>query len=90
MKYIITGATGHLGHHVVKQLRKLTAPENIRIGVHNPAKAAQFKDAGYEIAAIDYHDVDMMTTAFTGIDVVIYIPSITYLVKAELTNLKIH
>lgn len=81
MKYMVTGATGHLGQHVVKQLSKLTAPENIRIGVHNPAKASQFKEAGYEIAAIDYHDVDMMTTAFTGIDVVIYIPSITYLVK---------
>ena len=81
MKYMVTGATGHLGQHVVKQLSKLTSPDNIRVGVHNPAKASQFKDAGYEIAAIDYHDVAKMTAAFSGIDVVIYIPSITYLVK---------
>ena len=78
---MVTGATGHLGQHVVKQLSKLTSPDNIRVGVHNPAKASQFKDAGYEIAAIDYHDVAKMTAAFSGIDVVIYIPSITYLVK---------
>ncbi len=81
MKYMVTGATGHLGQHVVKQLSKLTSPDDIRVGVHNPAKASQFKDAGYEIAAIDYHDVAKMTAAFSGIDVVIYIPSIIYLVK---------
>ena len=78
---MVTGATGHLGQHVVKQLSKLTSPDNIRVGVHNPAKASQFKDAGYEIAALDYHDVAKMTAAVSGIDVVIYIPSITYLVK---------
>lgn len=49
MKYMVTGATGHLGQHVVKQLSKLTSPDNIRVGVHNPAKASQFKDAGYAI-----------------------------------------
>ena len=45
MKYMVTGATGHLGQHVVKQLSKLTSPKNnIRVGVHNPAKVSQFKD----------------------------------------------
>ncbi|WP_295729562.1 SDR family oxidoreductase [uncultured Limosilactobacillus sp.] len=81
MKYIITGATGHLGQHVVQELSKLIAPPNIRVGVHNPAKAKQFMAAGYETAPIDYNDVDSMIKAFQGIDVVIYIPSITYQVK---------
>lgn len=81
MKYMITGATGHLGQHVVNQLSKLTAIENIRVGVHNLAKAAKFKEAGYEVAAVDYNDVDLMTAAFKDIDVLIYIPSITYQVK---------
>ncbi|MCI1974355.1 MAG: SDR family oxidoreductase [Limosilactobacillus sp.] len=81
MKYIITGATGHLGQHVVQQLSKLTAPQNIRVGIHNPAKAKKFADAGYETAAVDYNDVDSMVKAFQGTDVVIYIPSITYQVK---------
>ena len=43
MKYLITGATGHLGQKVVAQLSKLTAKQNIRLGVHTPAKAAHFK-----------------------------------------------
>ena len=41
MKYLITGATGHLGSYVVKELSKLTSIENIRLGVHTPAKAAK-------------------------------------------------
>ncbi|EDX43503.1 SDR family oxidoreductase [Limosilactobacillus reuteri] len=31
MKYMVTGATGHLGQHVVKQLSKLTSPDDIRV-----------------------------------------------------------
>lgn len=81
MKYMITGATGHLGQHVVQELSKLTARKNIRVGVHNPVKAKKFTEAGYEVAAVDYNDVDLMVEAFKGIDVLIYIPSITYLVK---------
>lgn len=81
MKYMVTGATGNLGRLVVEQLSKLTFPEDIRVGVHDLAKAELFKDAGYEIAATDYQDVEKMTKAFSDVDVVIYIPSITYLVK---------
>lgn len=73
MKYMITGATGHLGQQVVAQLSKLTTKQSIRLGVHTPAKAAHLKDDGYEIAAIDYHNVDQMTAAFTGVNVLIYI-----------------
>ena len=81
MKYMITGATGHLGQKVVAQLSKLTAKQNIRLGVHTPAKAA-----GYEIAAIDYQNVDQMTAAFTGVDVLIYIPSLTYDVQGRINE----
>ncbi|MBB1079296.1 SDR family oxidoreductase [Limosilactobacillus sp. STM2_1] len=84
MKYIITGATGHLGQYVVQELSKFTAPENIRVGAHNPTKAKKFQEAGYEIAALDYNDVDLMVKAFKGIDVLIYIPSITYSVKGRI------
>ncbi|MCR1893503.1 SDR family oxidoreductase [Limosilactobacillus reuteri] len=31
MKYMVTGATGHLSQHVVKQLSKLSSPDNIRV-----------------------------------------------------------
>lgn len=86
MKYMITGATGHLGHHVVRQLSKLTSIENIRLGIHDLTKAANFKVGGYELAKIDYYDVELMAEAFTGIDILIYIPSITYKVANRITE----
>ncbi|MGM9907763.1 NAD(P)H-binding protein [Limosilactobacillus sp.] len=86
MKYMITGATGHLGQKVVAQLSKLTAKQNIRLGVHTPAKAAHLKEEGYEIAAIDYQNVATMTTAFAGVDVLIYIPSLTYDVQGRINE----
>lgn len=86
MKYLITGATGHLGHHVVTALSNLTAKKNIRLGVHTPAKAKAFIADGYEVTRVDYNDVAGMTTAFTGIDTVIYIPSLTYDVQGRINE----
>lgn len=85
-KYMVTGATGHLGQKVVTQLRKLTGIKNIRLGVHTPAKAIHLKNAGYELAAIDYRQVATMTKAFQGVDVLIYIPSITYNVQDRINE----
>lgn len=86
MKYLITGASGHLGRHVVTELSKLTPISNIRLGVHTPAKAIDLKKAGYEIVKIDYADVATMEEAFTGIDVLIYIPSLTYRVQERINE----
>ena len=38
MKYLITGASGHLGQKVVTNLRTMTAEVNIRLGIHNMKK----------------------------------------------------
>lgn len=78
MKYLITGASGHLGQKVVAHLRTMTAEANIRLGVHNMKKRSLFKDFGGEISHLDYHDPDTVNKSFTGVDVLIYIPSITY------------
>ena len=86
MKYIITGATGHLGQKVVAQLNKLITKQNIRLGVHTPAKAARLKEAGYEITTINYQNIDQMVSAFTGVDVLIYIPSLTYNVQERINE----
>lgn len=86
MKYMITGATGHLGQKVVAQLNKLITKQNIRLGVHTPAKAARLKEAGYEITTINYQNVDQMVSAFTGVDVLIYIPSLTYNVQERINE----
>ncbi|MBB1062543.1 NAD(P)H-binding protein [Limosilactobacillus fastidiosus] len=86
MKYLITGATGHLGRYVTKELSKLTLTHNIRLGVHTPAKAIDLKVAGYEIASINYANITMMTQAFKGVDALIYIPSLTYKVQERINE----
>lgn len=83
---MITGATGHLGQKVVAQLNKLITKQNIRLGVHTPAKAARLKEAGYEITTINYQNIDQMVPAFTGVDVLIYIPSLTYNVQDRINE----
>ncbi|HIW71330.1 MAG TPA: SDR family oxidoreductase [Candidatus Levilactobacillus faecigallinarum] len=75
MKYVITGATGHLGQQVVHELAQLTAPETITLGVHTPAKAAAFVQQGMTVLGLDYHDVASVKAVLQGADVVIYIPS---------------
>lgn len=85
-KYFITGATGHLGRKVVAELAKLTDPANIRLGIHNLKKGQAFQEQGFELAPLDYNNVAGMVTAFKGIDVVIYIPSITYDVQGRINE----
>jgi len=75
MKYVITGATGHLGRQVVAELVKLTAPTTITVGVHTPAKAADLAAQGMTVKALDYHDVASVQASLQDADVAIYIPS---------------
>ena len=86
MKYLITGASGHLGSKVVTELGKLVPKNDIRLGVHTPTKAVAFQRAGYQVVAIDYADISTMMTAFTGIDVLIYIPSLTYEIQGRINE----
>lgn len=86
MKYMITGATGHLGQKVVTELNKLVPRQDIRLGVHTPKKATNLAAAGFDIVAIDYADPATMVTAFDGIDVLIYIPSLTYEVQGRINE----
>lgn len=86
MKYLITGATGHLGGMVVTELSKLVPMDELRLGVHRLEKAGALQAAGYEVVALDYTDVDSMTAALTGIDVLVYIPSLTYQVQQRISE----
>ena len=86
MKYLITGASGHLGSKVITELGKLVPKNDIRLGVHTPTKAVAFQRAGYQVVAIDYADISTMMTAFTGIDVLIYIPSLTYEIRGRINE----
>ncbi|WP_283588587.1 NmrA family NAD(P)-binding protein [Limosilactobacillus viscerum] len=86
MKYMITGATGHLGQKVVAELNKLVPSRDIRLGVHTPKKAANLVAAGFDVAAIDYADTETLIQAFAGVDVLIYIPSLTYEVQGRINE----
>lgn len=83
---MITGATGHLGQKVVAELNKLVPSRDIRLGVHTPKKAANLVAAGFDVAAIDYADTETLIQAFAGVDVLIYIPSLTYEVQGRINE----
>jgi len=74
-KYVITGATGHLGRQVVAQLAQRVATTDITLGVHTPAKADKFAQQGMSINPLDYHDTASIRASFQNADVAIYIPS---------------
>lgn len=86
MKYLITGATGNLGEKVTRWLRNMTPENNIRVGIHNLKKASKFADLDVEKVKLDYFDLDTLKKAVSGIDLLIYIPSITYNLQKRITE----
>lgn len=56
MSIVVTGATGHLGRHVVEQLLEKVPAGQITAVVRNAEKAADFADRGVKIALADYND----------------------------------
>lgn len=86
MKYFITGASGHLGQKVVAHLRSNVNDTNIRNGVHNMAKASLFNNTDVQVCHLDYFDQASIDQAFQDIDVLVYIPSITYDLQKRVTE----
>lgn len=78
MKFLVTGASGHLGQRVVYHLRNYVAEEEIRAGVHNMKKATLFDKTGVKVCHLDYFTPSTIDDSFQGVDVLIYIPSITF------------
>lgn len=86
MKYLITGATGHLGRKVIDQLVALVGASALTAAVHTPAKATALSERGINTVPLDYLNVETMRQAFSGQDVVLYIPSKTYDVLQRITE----
>ena len=86
MKYLITGATGNLGEKVTRWLRTMTPEKNIRVGIHNLKKTNKFSDLAVEKVKLDYFDINTLKKAVAGVDLVIYIPSITYNLQKRITE----
>ncbi len=71
MKYFVTGATGFVGSHVVRQL--VDAGHEVIALVRNPAKAQELTRLGITIAQGDVTDKESMREPMRGTDGVFHI-----------------
>ncbi|MFE7974731.1 SDR family oxidoreductase [Streptomyces shenzhenensis] len=73
MSIVVTGATGHLGRHVVDQLLEKVPAEQITAVVRDEAKAADFAARGVRIAVADYNTPETFDGLFAADDRVLLI-----------------
>ena len=88
MRYTVTGATGNLGSRIIAQLSQQVKIDELRAIVHTLSKATALEKQGIELRQGDYLDVDSMTAALEGTDLLIYVPSKTYLVEQRVHELE--
>ena len=70
MKILVTGATGKVGSRLAKRLAQ--RGDQVRALVRDPARAADLREAGMEIAEGDLLRVDSLAAAVRGVDAVVH------------------
>ncbi|MFE6287869.1 NAD(P)H-binding protein [Streptomyces sp. NPDC057877] len=73
MSIVVTGATGHLGRHVIGQLLEKVPADQVTAVVRNPEKAADLAARGVRIAVADYDAPETFDGLFTTGDKVLLI-----------------
>ncbi|WP_153813486.1 SDR family oxidoreductase [Streptomyces sp. SUK 48] len=73
MSIVVTGATGHLGRHVVEQLLEKVPAERITAVVRDEKKAADLAARGVKLAVADYNAPETFDTLFAAGDKVLLI-----------------
>ena len=73
MSIVVTGATGHLGRHVVEQLLEKVPADQITAVVRTPEKAADFAERGVRIMVADYNFPETFDGIFSAGDKVLLI-----------------
>lgn len=73
MSIVVTGATGHLGRHVVEQLLEKVPAEQITAVVRDEKKAADLAARGVRLAVADYNAPETFDTLFAAGDKVLLI-----------------
>ncbi|MFE7857711.1 SDR family oxidoreductase [Streptomyces sp. NPDC057403] len=68
MSIVVTGATGHLGRHVVEQLLEKVPAEQITAVVRDEAKAADLAARGVRLAVADYNTPETFDHVFSAGD----------------------
>ncbi|GHF49001.1 NAD(P)H dehydrogenase (quinone) [Deinococcus metalli] len=70
----VTGATGHLGRHVVQALLDKGVPAgNIVALVRDPARASEFAAQGVQVRQADYAQPESLSAALAGVERVLLI-----------------
>ncbi|MFB7734619.1 SDR family oxidoreductase [Streptomyces sp. NPDC056112] len=73
MSIVVTGATGHLGRHVVEQLLEKVPADQVTAVVRTPEKAAGLAERGVRIAVADYNAPETFDGLFSVGDKVLLI-----------------
>ncbi|MFD4607741.1 SDR family oxidoreductase [Streptomyces sp. NPDC058440] len=73
MSIVVTGATGHLGRHVVEQLLEKVPADQVVAVVRSPEKAADLAERGARIAVADYNAPETFEGLFSADDKVLLI-----------------
>ncbi|MEU9989022.1 SDR family oxidoreductase [Streptomyces sp. NPDC048045] len=73
MSIVVTGATGHLGRHVVEQLLERVPAEQITAVVRDESKAAGLAARGVRLAVADYNAPETFGALFAAGDKVLLI-----------------
>ncbi|GGV77547.1 NAD(P)-dependent oxidoreductase [Streptomyces griseoloalbus] len=73
MSIVVTGATGHLGRHVVEQLLEKVPAEQVTAVVRSPQKAADLAERGVRIAVADYNTPETFDGLFAAGDKVLLV-----------------
>ncbi|WP_405535758.1 NAD(P)H-binding protein [Streptomyces sp. NBC_00075] len=73
MSIVVTGATGHLGRHVVEQLLEKVPADQITAVVRDAEKASGFAARGVKIAVADYNEPETFDGVIAAGDKVLLI-----------------
>ena len=70
---VVTGATGHLGRHVVEELLCIYPPSEIGVSVQDVGKAADLSRRGLRVRKGDFGDPTTLAAAFDGAEQVLIV-----------------
>ncbi len=74
MKYVITGATGHLGRLVVEALLERDVPAHQVVAAGRAVgRISDLADRGVQVSAVDYDDIQSLRQAFRDADRVLLV-----------------